>query len=261
MSWLAKLISRISSNSVSPTTSPRGSTTGDVSKTTSLPDLRPLEGYSETPSHQLLREAAISRALRICGVSHCRDSDFTQVAEATRNVEWITGLHIRRYGDKLSKDEVKSAGARGNSIISRQFMDILNDAGRDHPMLAADILANSINLGIASGAYLADRAGEPLEFFPSNMASGPCSRSAMIGNCTIARSEADLLPLEGCDRIDQCACRYLPAKRQYVPVELTPEEQALADEILSEIQIGISFGTPQRKPFVRPARLADHSDD
>lgn len=213
---------------------------------------RPSSVFSESPSRRLLREMSITRSLRVCPLTRSADDAFAHVAEATRDKEWIYGLDIRRLGDRLSKDEVKAAGARGNAILSRQFLDILTEQGRDNPMVAADVLAAMINRGIDSAYYLTDPSARVV-VEASNMASGPCAAVVPLDGAEIAAASASLFPLDACTHPQQCACRYRFPRQQDESIDLSPEEQALADQLVEQLLGGITIRVgPETSPRQRP---------
>ena len=208
--WHAKQTFRITFNSASRMISPARSTTGVVSKTTSQLEVKPSAGYFEPPSKEMIREAAISRALAISGVSLNTDKNFAFLSIATRDVEWITGLTIRRHGDRLSKDELRSLKVRANVIMTSQFIAVLNERGATEPMVAADAIAWIINAGISSAECIfsqSDRQGR-VKFQPVHYHADPCQAALAVGEIVVHKSDATILPLLGCSHPERCWCRY-----------------------------------------------------
>lgn len=208
--WHAKRLYRTTFNSASPTISQGASMTGAGTSLISRPDPKPSGDYLESPSRTLLREAAISRAIKISANVDDSEATFIHCAEATRNVQWVTGLHLRRLGDRLGKDDLRALGVRGNSIVTRQYIDILNASGLANAMLAADDLAMIINVGACSGGDILSQSDARgfLKFLPGSENFPACPVAEMRGTILVHKSDATLLPLQGCSHPGKCWCRY-----------------------------------------------------
>ncbi len=212
MSWLAKLISRTSSNSVSPTTSPRGSTTGDVSKTTSLPAARPLGDFS-VMRLRAEAEATTERALRLAGVTRL-DAEAVQYFSGFCFIGLAGYTALIRDGEKMTPDAKKLNGIKTRAIIGDKFFSYLNEVGRLDPQAAAHaVLAiagrqQECVRDLNRGPDFMD-GDTRLKFFPSNMAAGPCARARSLERKLVEPNSAPLVPFEDCSHADQCGCRYL----------------------------------------------------
>jgi len=189
--------------------------------------------YTETSSRRMFREAAISRSMTVCPFFYGDDAAFAVVAEATRDVEWVTGLHIRRFGTRLTKEETRALGLRANTIVTQQFAALLTDDGRRDPWLSADTLARMINTGMFSAHYLIEPKLR-LALRLNDNAAGPCQQArslppgAQAGDC-------DMLPLRDCSHPDQCFCSYNFWTDPLAEPDLPPDQQAYADELVEQL--------------------------
>lgn len=184
------------------------------------------------------------RALRISGVSHGQQCDAQFVLNAIGHLPWFNGLDIRRYGDKLPKERLREIGVRANSIVTQQYMDILNEQGVKDPVGAAESIAYVVRVGLDWLATIRPwEDHEPdrmMSIRPSEMAVGPCPAAIEAAEEPIPRKSAKPLPLEACIHPAQCGCRYLFYAPERAETPMTEEEQALFDELMGSIRITIS---------------------
>lgn len=120
---------------------------------------------------------------------------------------------LRKIGVLADREELRAAGIRANAKVSRAFLDSLNETGRTDPLEAAAIVANSIRQALQSREDLRMRSGiygalGEARLSSSPGAAGPCACATAVEVRRCHPDQADLLPLEGCDRPGQCFCMW-----------------------------------------------------
>lgn len=134
--------------------------------------------------------------------------------------EFVTYKMLRMQGDILTKGQLQLLGIRANAKISRQFYETLNDEGLLAPAESAVIIAISISNAVCTRIdlheMLAAMGPEQLvQAVPSNMAAGPCEKAVPLSSYRLKASEAILFPLSDCDKVGQCACRWVLDDNQH----------------------------------------------
>jgi hypothetical protein len=159
------------------------------------------------------QETVIENALKHSGLVAGDPSalGFYLEAFAGHPSEFVSYNDLRKFGDLLDRDALRSLGLRANVKISTQFLATLNDTGLADPMEAAAIIGSTISAALCCLNDLM-KFGEVgingVKFHASNMAAGPCRSASAIDRRTIPLADAPLLPLRECDRLGQCACMY-----------------------------------------------------
>ena len=181
----------------------------------------------------------IGRAIERSGVAGDSDDAFLHIFNAAVGIEWVTGISLRRVGTRLDKEALRSAGLRGNAIITEEFLGCLNETGRVDPMASGDTLAHTINVCRSSWGDITGHARSfgkerPIYFWPSYMLAGPCDVAKAIGDQELSIEDAVLLPLAGCSHPGQCWCFYRQSARER---QSTPT----ADDDLDLSAYGISI--------------------
>ena len=223
MSWLAKLISRISSNSASPMTSPEASMTGDESRTTSPPEAKPSavslrpalapippEPLQPQPVGKTIEDQLIQGVLLRSGLSLARDEDVAFYRRA-HDAGKLNYRDVRKIGATLSADEKKAVGITYRGSLTREFLDTLNEHGLSDPEMAAQMIAQPAANLIASAKSIraARMAGiDKFKLRPSNMAAGPCACARAVTKKALPVKDVEPVPFPDCSHPDQCACRW-----------------------------------------------------
>jgi hypothetical protein len=150
------------------------------------------------------------RAIR-SGLTKNREEDFAFLI-AARHAGAFGGPSLRKFGTPLTAEERKALGLTGRAVCTREFVDILSEAGLKDPEHAAHALMSTANSALVAERDLAKLAtfGPEMKalFRASQMAAGPCPRAAQLDGKIFEPGEADIPPFADCTHPDQCACMY-----------------------------------------------------
>lgn len=145
------------------------------------------------------------------GLIKNREEDFAFLI-AARRAGAFGGPSLRKFGTQLTAEERKALGLSGRAVFTREFIDILSEAGLKDPEHAAHVLMSTANSALVAERDLAKLASFGPEmkalFRASNMAAGPCPRAAAMDGKTFDPALATIPPFEDCPHPDQCACMY-----------------------------------------------------
>lgn len=141
------------------------------------------------------------------GLSYGRAEDVAFVKAAVSGVEWPTGMHLRKHGALLSKDDLRAQGYRANLILSHECLAILTDKGREYPADAAQFIVSALN-GRRSARTQIDNCRAVglgrVEVYANSMAAGACKGCRALARKAIPLDEAPLGPLAECPHPSQC---------------------------------------------------------
>ncbi len=147
--------------------------------------------------------------LNHCGLAKTREQDVEFYLEAFHDQQ-LNYRDIRKRGMPLSSDERKAIGRRGKSIVTAEFVDTLNDAGLQNPLLSAEMIARPASYRCHSAKDLARLAAHDVRanLMPSESLAGPCDAARLAAGRDFDPDKAPLLPLPQCTHPDQCCCIY-----------------------------------------------------
>jgi len=123
----------------------------------------------------------------------------------------LNARDVRKMGNPISADEKRALGISYRGILTKEFLDTLNDRGMADPMMAAQIIGRTALSTISSGKSLrsSQEAGiEMVRFRFGGMAAGHCSFSRKMDGKRVPIGEAETLPAKSCEHPDQCGCRW-----------------------------------------------------
>lgn len=150
------------------------------------------------------------RAVR-SGLTKNREEDFAFLI-AARKAGAFGGPSLRKFGTPLTPEEREALGLTGRTVFTREFVDILSEAGLKDPEHASYVLMSTANTAINVEAKLSELASFGPEmkalFRASQMAAGPCTRAAQLDGKLFDPCEAAIPPFADCTHPDQCACMY-----------------------------------------------------
>lgn len=100
----------------------------------------------------------------------------------------------------------------GRAVFTREFVDILSEAGLKDPEHSAHALMSTANSALVAERDLAKlvRFGPEIKalFRASQMAAGPCARADQADGKLFDPATAPITPFEECPHPDQCECMY-----------------------------------------------------
>lgn len=159
------------------------------------------------------KDDAIAYAVSLSGLVNDQPGTlaFYQATFADHPSRFVTYDDLRKQGDLLDRESLKTLGLRANVKLSAQFLATLNDRGRADPLGAASVIGLAISSALCTLRDLANMQAAGIDlakFHASNMAAGPCTAAAKLDGQTIPLPDAPMLPFDTCPHPDQCACRY-----------------------------------------------------
>lgn len=143
------------------------------------------------------------------GLSEGAPSHVAFVKAAIHHLDWPKPIDLRRHGKRLGADELRKMGLRANTVITREFLDILTDEGREDPVEAAHAIYRGIFGSTANSGQLARTAAAmgsnaKVKVTPNTMAAGPCPACIALSKKLIPIERAPAGPLPGCPHPSQC---------------------------------------------------------
>ena len=129
------------------------------------------------------------------------------VSEAINVGGAADGKGLRRYGTRMSADDLRANGMRGNTICTHEFLQVLSPIGRQDPSESAHHIMSQIGAryqGIRRRGEYLDHGFQMVEVIPNNMAAGPCQACLTLAKKPISSTEAPLGPLDECPHPNQC---------------------------------------------------------
>lgn len=129
------------------------------------------------------------------------------VSEAINVGGVADGKGLRRYGTRMSADDLRANGMRGNTICTHEFLQVLSPIGRQDPLESAHHIMSRIGArhqGIRRRGEYLDHGFQMVEVIPNNMAAGPCQACLTLAKKPIPATEAPLGPLDECPHPNQC---------------------------------------------------------
>ena len=166
-----------------------------------------------TTARQSLLDDDYRRALTAVGLAKGTDVSVAFLKAALKGVDWPKGIALRKFGDQISREELKDLGYRPNLILTHQCWEILTDEGRKDPVhstqaIVSEIEARSAHLRKMGNARLAVGNDAMIQVYANNMASGPCSACTALAANPVPLSLAPSGPLPSCPHPDQCALHW-----------------------------------------------------
>lgn len=160
--------------------------------------------WPATPAKLIGRSAVQS------GLSRNRPEDIAFYVQAYLD-DPMSFHHVRKRGTPMPRAETKSMGIAFKGILTREFLDTLNDDGLADPIYADHLITRVASNWIHCLKRLnnAKMAGiTKFEFLPSQMLAGPCPKAALLAHTQIGIGAVDLVPFDDCSHPGQCACMY-----------------------------------------------------
>ena len=120
-----------------------------------------------------------------------------------------TSREIRKHGTLLTKDELKTCGLRGNTKITREYMESLTQKGLQDPKEAIFYVCHRLILNLYSQSHI--QRATKLENFGIKTClkmykdSTACNAAKTIMDKTFTPDNCPIFPLEGCDS-KLCRC-------------------------------------------------------
>lgn len=154
-------------------------------------------------------DALITERVVRTGLCKGRESDIRFYIDAY-HAGRLNGRDLRKHGTPITAQQKRDLGISYRGILTEEFLDTLNDAGLADPEQAAWTITSSSSCAISNAANLVaiSEMGLYAEFNASNMAAGPCPRSAKVDGMRYRPEKAPIPPFEDCGHVDQCACMY-----------------------------------------------------
>lgn len=182
-------------------------------ETDAMPDAAASQPTAKPANARPDRDDAIAYAVSLSGLVNDQPGTiaFYRATFADHPSRFVTYDDLRKQGDLLDRDSLKSLGLRANVKLSAQFLATLNDRGRADPLGAASVIGLAISTALCTLRDLAkmEAAGmDSVKFHASNAAAGPCAAAAKLDGQTIPLSRAPMLPFETCPHHGNCTCFY-----------------------------------------------------
>ena len=144
------------------------------------------------------------------GLTKGRPEDVAFYVEAWR--EGVLNFRdVRKRGTPLTAEEKRALGVKGRAILTREFVETLNESGLADPEMAAQMIAAPAahRASTANNLHQARQAGMEQEKFRfGQTAAGHCSYSKRMNGKVVRIDEAVPLPALDCKHPDQCGCRW-----------------------------------------------------
>ena len=123
------------------------------------------------------------------------------------------GLDIRRHGTRMTKEELRERGIRGNTICSHEAYSIMTEKGKADPVAAAQGIISHLFNGYAAHARVARTAAAMgpdvmVQVTANRMAAGPCKACLAMEREPQPLSMAPTRPLPECPHPDQCVLHW-----------------------------------------------------
>lgn len=155
-------------------------------------------------------EQLIEHVLRRSGRANFRpqDIEFYHAAFLSERLNW---RDIRKIGQRLTSEEVRALGENPRTILTREFVDTLNEVGRDSPTESGSLICCYMNNLLQSRRRLLAQSAAGIDhatLMPSEMLAGPCAKASQLRGVVIPHDRIELLPFDECDHPDQCGCLY-----------------------------------------------------
>lgn len=193
----------------------------------SLSDLFAQDNPTEWKSYQripvLTNDDARDAVVR-SGLCTGSNDAIALIQSVANNIEFATGLDLRKAGVRIDKDGLKARGLRTNVILTFECWELLTPKGQRDPIAAAQFILSAYmgRLHWRNGIGRAQHAGvKEVRIVPNNMAAGPCGACLLLSTRTFAIQEAPVCPLKECPHPDQCATRF----RSVVDIEQIDDDE------------------------------------
>lgn len=152
----------------------------------------------------------IAAAVKESGLSKARpeDIEFYQAAFLEGALNW---KDVRKRGTPLTAHEKKVFGISFRGILTREFVDTLNDKGLLDPVDAGHHICAPAANRIVTVRQLQQFSAAGIEIVrlrASVASAGPCPHAAALGDRRIPIDRAQPVPFDACLHPDQCACMY-----------------------------------------------------
>lgn len=167
------------------------------------------------PVHRARRASDLDYmlGLRLHGMSDGEPDHVAFVHAAIDHIDWPKPIDLRRHGEQLSPDALREMGLRANSVLTHEFLAILNEQGRADPIQAANLIYRGV-FGLAAHgermartvAAIGDAA--MVQVIANNMAAGPCPACIKLARRPIPLSQAPSGPLPDCPHPTQCVLHW-----------------------------------------------------
>jgi hypothetical protein len=152
----------------------------------------------------------VAASVLLSGLTKGRPEDVAFYVEAWR--EGVLNYRdLRKRGTPLTAEEKRALGVKGRAILTREFVETLNESGLSDPEMAAQMIAMPANhrASTAGDLHRAKQAGMEHEKFRfGQTAAGHCTYSKRMNGKVVKIDEAGPLPALDCKHPDQCGCRW-----------------------------------------------------
>lgn len=144
------------------------------------------------------------------GLTKERDKDIDFYVAAYRDGR-LNFRDIRKRGAPLTKEEKAVLGIRYRGVLTREFVETLNEDGLRDPEISAQLIAQPASHRLSSSQDLRRKTEVGIElvrFQFGHMLAGHCSYSKQMDDKRVPIAQAQPLPSPACEHPDQCGCRW-----------------------------------------------------